>query len=163
MEILAKIGFDWQVALANLVNFLIIFYLLKRFLFGPVSNIIAVRKLAISEGMQNAALASDALGEAKKEGERIIAEARAEANAIVSAIEKDGSLLKARRAEEAEKEAAVILHDAQEKIAQERSRLESEITLKAVDLAILGASTILKEEIDVTKNTQLVKEAFTAA
>ncbi len=163
MEILAKIGFDWQVALANLVNFLIIFYLLKRFLFGPISNIIAERKKAIAEGMANAALASDALAAAQKEGERIIAEARAQANAVISAIEKDGSLLKERRAEEAEKEAATILHDAREKIAQERSRLESEIKVKAVDLAILGASTILKEEIDVTKNTQLVKEAIGAA
>ena len=84
MEILAKIGFDWQVALANLVNFLIIFFLLKKFLFGPIAKTLAERKKAISEGLQNAALATDALSEAKKEGDKIIAEAKAQANTIIS-------------------------------------------------------------------------------
>jgi len=159
MEILAKIGFDWQVALANLINFLIIFYLLKRFLFGPISKILAERKHAIAEGLAHAALASDALAEAKKEGERIMAEARAQANALISAVEKDSSLLKERRAKEAEAEAAAILKDARAVLEQERSRLESEISLKAVDVAINGAAAILGEEIDSTKHTQLVKKA----
>jgi F-type H+-transporting ATPase subunit b len=162
MEILAKIGFDWQVALANLVNFLIIFYLLKRFLFGPITKILAERKKAIAEGLQNAVLASDALDEAKKEGDRIVAEARAHANSIISAGEKEGVSVRARRVQEAENEAAAILTEAQDRIANERSRLESEIKEKAVAVSILGATTILKEEIDVVKNTKLVKEAFSA-
>lgn len=160
MEILAKIGFDWQVALANLINFLIIFYLLKRFLFGPVSKILAERKIAISAGMQNAALASDALSEAKKEGDRIVGEAKAQANVIISAAEKDGVGVRERRAQEAEKEAAAILSDARDEISQEKSRLESEIKVKAVEIAILGATTILKEEIDVAKSTKLVNAAL---
>jgi F-type H+-transporting ATPase subunit b len=160
MEILAKIGFDWQVALANLINFLIIFYLLKRFLFGPISKILAERKKTIYEGMQNAVLASDALNEAKKEGERIVGEARAQANSIISAAEKDGAGVRERRAE---REAAVILSEAHEKITQEKSRLESEIKIKAVEIAILGATTILKEEIDLVKNTKLVKDVINAA
>jgi F-type H+-transporting ATPase subunit b len=163
MEILAKIGFDWQVALANFVNFLIIFYLLNRFLFGPISKTIAERKKLIAEGLQNAALATDALTVAKEEGDRIIAEARAQANTIISGVEKEGLALKARRAEEAEKEAAAILHDAEEKIAQEKSRLESDIKVKAVDVAILGAKTILKEEIDVVKHSAIVKEVIKTA
>ena len=163
MEILAKIGFDWQVALANLVNFLIIFYLLKRFLFGPVSKILAERKVAIAEGVKNATLASDALAEAKKEGERIVGEAKAQANVIISAAEHDGLTVRERRTKEAELQAAAILSDAQHEIAQEKSRLEYEIKVKAVEIAILGATTILKEEIDVVKNTQLVKEAISAA
>jgi F-type H+-transporting ATPase subunit b len=162
MDILAKIGFDWQVALANFVNFLIIFYLLKRFLFGPVAKILAERKKAIAEGLQNAVLASDALDEAKKEGDRIVAEARAHANSIISAGEKEGLSVRARRVQEAENEAAAILTEAQDRIANERSRLESEIKDKAVAVSILGATTILKEEIDVVKNTKLVKEAFSA-
>lgn len=163
MEILAKIGFDWQVALANLVNFLIIFFLLKKFLFGPIAKTLAERKKAISEGLQNAALATDALSEAKKEGDKIIAEAKAQANTIISAAEKDGVVVREKRVEEAEKQAAAILSDAQDKISKEKSRLESEIKEKAVEIAILGATTILREEIDVAKNTKLVKEAINAA
>jgi F0F1-type ATP synthase membrane subunit b/b' len=40
LGILGKIGFDWQVALANLVNFLIIFWILKKFAFKPVREIL---------------------------------------------------------------------------------------------------------------------------
>lgn len=162
IEILAKVGFDWQVALANFVNFLIIFFLLKHFLFGPISKILAERKKAISEGLQNAALASDALNEAKKEGDRILNEAKAQANAIISAAEKDGARVRERRTEEAERDASAILSDARNEIAQEKSRLESEIKEKAVEVSILGATTILKEEIDREKSTKLVKAAISA-
>lgn len=163
IEILAKVGFDWQVALANFVNFLIIFFLLKHFLFGPISKILAERKKAISEGLKNAELASDALSEAKKEGDRIVGEAKAQANAIISAAEKEGVSVKERRTEEAAKQAAAILSDAKDEISQEKSRLESEIKEKAVAVSILGAKTILKEEIDIVKNTKLVKDAIGAA
>jgi F0F1-type ATP synthase membrane subunit b/b' len=58
-EILGKIGFDWQVALANLVNFLIIVFLLKKFAFKPIAKIIQDRQNKINEGLENAKKAAE--------------------------------------------------------------------------------------------------------
>ena len=51
-EILGKIGFDWQVALASLVNFLIILFVLKKFAFKPIKKLIQERQNKINEGIE---------------------------------------------------------------------------------------------------------------
>ena len=51
LEILGNIGFDWPVALANLVNFLIIFFLLHKFVFKPLGKTVEKRKRDIADGL----------------------------------------------------------------------------------------------------------------
>jgi len=43
-QILSNLGFDWQIAFANLINFLIILWLLKRYAFTPIKNTLETRK-----------------------------------------------------------------------------------------------------------------------
>ena len=69
LDILGKIGFDWQVAVANLVNFLIIFFILKRYAFKPIANIIKERQDQVNEGLDNAKLAETNLMQAEQEKE----------------------------------------------------------------------------------------------
>lgn len=161
MDILGKIGFDWQVALANLVNFLIIFWVLKRFVFKPVARVLEERKKKIAEGLEKSALAETALLEANAEKDRIVGDARQEANAIVGGAEKDASLIREKRKAEAEAEAAALMKDAKDSIDKERSRLESELAEKTVLMAVKGAESILKESIDQEKNKAIAQKAIT--
>lgn len=43
-SVLGKLGFDWRVALANLVNFLIIYFLLKKVIFDKLADAISERQ-----------------------------------------------------------------------------------------------------------------------
>ena len=70
LEILGNIGFDWRIAFANLVNFLIIFYLLKRYAFGPIGRILDERRRKIEEGLEHAREAETNLMMAKEERAR---------------------------------------------------------------------------------------------
>lgn len=160
MEILSKIGFDWHVAIANLVNFLLIFYILKRFLFKPIARTLSERKKKIEEGLENSALAEAALREAGNERDRIVSVARAEANDIIGTAEKHGVSLREKRKIEAESEAKTIIDDARGEIRNERIRLESELAERTVALAILGAEKVLKDNVDATRNAALVKDAI---
>jgi len=51
-SVLSKLGFDWQVALANLVNFLIVYFLLKKVVFNKLRDAIIERKAKTEEGVR---------------------------------------------------------------------------------------------------------------
>jgi len=46
---LGKMGFDWHMALFNLVNFLILYFILKKYLFGSISATIAERQKKVAD------------------------------------------------------------------------------------------------------------------
>lgn len=162
IDILTKIGFDWHIALANFVNFLIIFYILNRFLFKPLAKVLAERKKVIAEGVKKSAQADVVLRETEAERERILSESHQEANAIVSAAESAAVALKDKRAAEAEAQAGVILSEAKDTIAKEKARLEVELKEKAVALVIASTEKVLRNQIDATKNETLIKEALSS-
>jgi F-type H+-transporting ATPase subunit b len=54
MEILKTFGFDPILLGAQIINFLIIFYLLKRFLYKPVLGMLKTREDKIKEGIKQA-------------------------------------------------------------------------------------------------------------
>ena len=62
-QLSANLGFDWRVALANLANFLIIVWILKRFAFKPIKAIIEKRENTIKEGLDKAKEAEERLKE----------------------------------------------------------------------------------------------------
>ncbi len=84
LEILGKIGFDWQVALANLVNFLIIFFILRRFAWKPLKNVIEERQQKIVKGLEDAQKAATDLKMAEEIRKQKVEDAKLHANQIVS-------------------------------------------------------------------------------
>ena len=75
LEILGKIGFDWQVALANLINFFIVFLLLKKFFFKKIKETIRERRNKIEKGLEDAEKAAESLKSAEIEKDSIVKEA----------------------------------------------------------------------------------------
>ncbi|MBU4369492.1 ATP synthase F0 subunit B, partial [Patescibacteria group bacterium] len=53
-RILGNLGFDWRMALANLVNFLIIFFVLKKYAFKPIKEKLEEREKKIKTGLEDA-------------------------------------------------------------------------------------------------------------
>ncbi|MFZ2523216.1 MAG: ATP synthase F0 subunit B, partial [Minisyncoccia bacterium] len=105
LSILAKIGFDWQVALANLVNFIIIIFILRKFAFNPIKEVISKRQSIINTGLENAKIAEtdrvmadelkkSTLSEARLRADEIISDANRKAEMILSKAKSDAEILK---------------------------------------------------------------------
>ena len=90
MEVLSNIGFDWQVALANFINFLIIFYILKKFVFGPIGKIIQKRNSIIQEGVSKAQQSETELLVAQQKASEEIKAAKSHANQIIADAKETG-------------------------------------------------------------------------
>ena len=113
----------WQI-LISLCNLLILFLLIKKFLYAPVKKIMAARQAKIDENYAAAARAEAEAEEKREAWEDKLAAANAEADGI---LEKANATAK-RRADkilsEAEEKAAGMIRRAEETIALEEKKAE---------------------------------------
>lgn len=144
--------------IANLVNFAILLYLLKRFLYKPALNYLDRRRERIAAQMEAARKAKEeaeslaaqreeALNAAFDQAQRTVEEARAQAEEIIAAAK-----------EEAKAEAARILEGARREIEKERAQMEAELRRAYAELAVMGASRVLNREVKLEDHRRLLDE-----
>jgi uncharacterized membrane protein YhiD involved in acid resistance len=77
------LGINLGYLIVQILNFAIMFIILRKWVFVPIANLLERRKAAIAEGLENARVAAEARENAEQDAEKIIAEAQAKANQIV--------------------------------------------------------------------------------
>lgn len=158
LNILGKVGFDWHVALANLFNFLIIFFILKKFAFGPIGKLIKERQDAINTGLSNAEKNKKLLANTEKEYEKVLLNARNEANQIIVDAKKDAQDKKDQLMEQAKKEVSMILENGKKTLEVEKNKMLSEARKEIVDLVMQVSEKVLGEKTDSNYSNKVIKE-----
>lgn len=154
LEILGKVGFDWKVALANLVNFLIIFYLLRTLIFKTLGNAIKERNKKISDGIKNAEIALSQKDEAEAAKNQIIADAHKESAQMVktmqSEIEERRLVLLAKAGEEVENlitQGKKVLEVEKEKMIAEAKNELAGIIVSATEKVLDGTKVQIENSL----------------
>lgn len=159
LDILATIGFDWRVAVANLVSFLIIYWLLKRYAFKPMARIIKERQDKIRSGLDNADQAAETLRQAEDQGKSIVKDAKKEAHGIVMSATDQGKNIVDEATSQADKKAKDIVDQAHKQIDIDREAMHSEVHSYAADVVVRGLEKILSQEFDAKQNEEYSKKA----
>jgi F-type H+-transporting ATPase subunit b len=156
-EILGKLGFDWKVALANLVNFLIIFYLLRNVVFKKLGKTIKERQEKIQKGLDDAKRAEGALVMAESKKEEILKDAQRESRKITENADIEGKKIVAEAKSLADEEAQKIKEAA--RLASEREKTEAQKKLEKEYVAMVldGVEKILKNGIDRSKSEKFAE------
>ena len=160
LEILGTIGFDWKVALSNLISFLIIFFILKKYVFGPLGKTIEERQKKIKLGLEKAEQSKETLLQAQEEAKEEIQKARREANEIIAEAKKKSDELVLRASEEAQNKAEEIKETMEKKIENQKKKMEQELLEKTAGLVTLGVTKILGDSINDEQNKSLNEKAI---
>lgn len=164
LNILGSVGFNWHVALANFINFLIILFLLNKFFFGKLGKVISNRQEVIERGLSEALDAEKALAKADAEKKDIIKLARKESHAIVTEAEFQAQAIAMTIKNEAETEVKSRMDALAEKEANLKSKVEKDFAEKAPALvAKLYAETLRKEMTEEDNNMLVGKVSMAAA
>ena len=121
------------------VNIIILFILLKIFLFKPINKIMDERTRSIQEDIDSAKKSREEAEALKQEYAEDINEAKAEA-------------------QKSQEEADQLVSDANKAIESKRKRVLAQAQTQIADLAIEAASKIIGENVDDEKNRRLVDE-----
>lgn len=136
MDILKDFGVNPVLLVAQIVNFLIILFVLKRFMYKPVLNMLKKREDEIKIGLKNSEDAQKKLEEASEEETQILQKAHEKAEKIVNDAKTQANEAKQRIEEDSRKESDRIIEQARNTIALETKTAEENLTKKIGKVAI---------------------------
>lgn len=135
MQILENFGFEPIFFVAQIINFLILAAIFKKFLYKPVLKLLKDREKSIASGLEDAELAKKTLENAAKEKDDIIKAATIEAEKIISETKKSTDGLRIELLEHAKTEAEKIISDAKETANTEFQKAKEEARNISLDLS----------------------------
>ena len=145
----------WQI-LISLANLLILFTLVKKFLFGPVKNVMAKRQAEIDEKYTAAYEAADAAAQDKKEWEEKLQGAAAEAQGILSSASENAKHRGEKILSEAKERAEGILRQAEAEAQLERKKAIDGIKREIVEVSGALTEKMLEREINTKDHRNLI-------
>lgn len=129
-----------------------------KFVWPPLMNAIEARRKTIADGLAAGEQGRQNLATSEKRVGDMLAEAKSKASEIVAQGEKFKSETMDRAKVEAKAEADRIVAAAKAEIQQEVARAKESLRKSVADLAVAGASKILKREVDPKAHADLLAE-----
>lgn len=135
-DLMIQFGVNLPKLLAQIILFLILYFALAKFAFGPIIKILEERRRLIEEGQVNAEKIKQQLADAQKHYEEVLHKANLEAQNLIDEARKSGEALTEKKTQEAIREAEAILVRARQNIEVERNQMTSEVKAQLVDLVV---------------------------
>lgn len=145
-----------------LVNFVILLFLLQRFLYRPVLTTLANRTARIQESIENAEQVKQQLARAQQDYDAQLAKARAEAATIVAQANDRAKVQADQVIAQARAEAERIQQEARQQIAQERDQLLRGLQTQLATLVTQTASSVIGKELRSGGHEQLINESISS-
>ena len=159
MEILKSFGIQPTLLLAQIVNFLIILYLLKRFFYKPIVKILEDRKKRIEESLQNAQSIEERLQITEEETKKIIEQARANTQSLIDDAKNEARRITDEATSEGRKLIEAAKLEAKSQIEAQRIQMQRQLEKQTLNLVITVVRKILGKSIKNTQRQQLTAEA----
>jgi F-type H+-transporting ATPase subunit b len=144
----------------TIATFLILLALLAKFAWRPLLEALERRQALIRKSLDDAQQAKVELERLRADSARILAEARKEAEAILSATRDDANRFREEMKQKARAEGAAIVKNAERQIELETARALQQIRTEAVDLSLAVASKLLQRNLSKDDNARLIEETF---
>ncbi|MCB9136402.1 MAG: F0F1 ATP synthase subunit B [Anaerolineales bacterium] len=154
------LGINGGYFLVQLVNFLILLWVLKAWVYGPILNLLDKRRETIAQGLEDARVAAEARANAEKEAAKVIADAQAKASQLVKEASERAENATRDIRTAAEADAAKIRENAAAEAQQERTRILGDLRGQVAALAIAATQKLLNESLDEKRQHSLLEEFF---
>jgi len=148
----------WQV-----INFFVLLFILRRFLFKPVFRVLDARRQQIEDALADAANKQAEAEELKKRYEAQIATQKEEADRLIVEAKRTGEQIKNEIVSDARKKATTILENAETEITAEKRRVMQSLFKDLADYSVDLTARLVKKTMDKTTHAKLVEEVITEA
>jgi F-type H+-transporting ATPase subunit b len=153
-------GIQWPLLVASIVNFLILLYLLKRFLYKPILKVLDERKETIEKSLEYAKLIEE---EKKATEEKMKASLRLANEQSIKTLEQANRAAEKIKMEivgEAEKRAKQLIERAKAEIKQDQEEAAKSVRKEAAGLIAESLKQILNQASLKDLDDKMVKEAL---
>jgi F-type H+-transporting ATPase subunit b len=144
----------------TIVLFLITLWFLKRFAFGPIQKMIDDRRARILLTLEEADHAREEARRLLEEHRQLMAQARADAEAILTEARRIADSQRERVKEEADADRTRRLEETRREIAAETQRALEQIRREVADLTLLATAKVTGKVLDSDDQRRLISEAI---
>ncbi len=156
------LGLNLGYLFVQIFNFLIVFIVLRAWVFIPIMGLLEKRRASIAQGLEDARVAAEARANAEKEARDVVTKAQAEATQRVRESTERAETAGQDVIAKAEQDAAKIRSNAAVEAEQERDRLLSDVRGQVAALAIAATQKLVGEELtDSQRQHALIQQFFT--
>lgn len=152
------LGINFKLLLAQIVNFLVLLLILKKFLYKPILQFLDERKKKIEESLQNAEKINKELARIADERKQIVHQASLEAMRIIAESKRVAQEQKEEIIDEAKRKAQEELRKGVTLARQELEKARSELRQEAIILGEAMARKILQERLTPEEKRKLTDE-----
>lgn len=146
----------------TLIIFAVLFLVLSKFAFGPITRAVEAREQALQAAIDAAKRDREEAANLLAEHRKQIEGARAEAQRLIGEGRAVGEKLRAEMIEETRAQQQEMLERARREIGQEKEIAIGQLRAEAIELAIKGAERVIEKNLDDATNRKLV-ESFLAS
>jgi F-type H+-transporting ATPase subunit b len=158
-DLLNTFGLEWPKFLAQLILFIIVYFVLKKFAFGPIIAMLEERRKRIEEGQLNAQKIKQQLAEAEQRHQEILARANEEAQKLIDQARESAGLVADRKMQEAVASAEQIIAKAREASALEYERSMDQLKRELGHLVVETTAKVTGKILTADDQKRLQEEA----
>jgi F-type H+-transporting ATPase subunit b len=153
---LKALGVDGKSFLFQLITFVLVFLILKKVAFGPISKVLARRRQTIDEGVKAGLEFEKQRARMETEHADIVRKARVEADQIMSNAHKEARDVIRDAEKVATRKADSLLSDAEVRIHEESERAKLSLEKDIVGLVAEVTEAVVGQKIDTKKDAEII-------
>jgi len=158
-QIATTFGANWPALISNIISFVLVALLLKKFAFGPIQKVLKERAEKIEQGLANADRIKAELAGAEAKAREVIGQAGAQATRMIEEA-------RAAAAAEAERSRQQAITDAQDILAKakvagdnELARMKAELRKEVTRLVVETSAKVTADVLTVDQKKRLADDA----
>lgn len=146
MELISKLGIDWKLLVAQIVNFFILLFVLYKFAYKPVLEMLEKRSKTIEKGIHDAKASEERLKEIEQTRRKILDEAAREVGKLLEKAKADAEAMKKDLMANANEQAEDLLRRTKALVAEEKEKMTEDVKKEVAKFIILATGKILQRE-----------------
>lgn len=155
---MAMLEFDPWTILFSIINILVLFLFLKKFLFGRVNAMLEKRAQMVQGTLDEAQQKAEEAEQLKQTYEETLSTAKLEAKQILLTAEQNARAQGDRITAQAQSQADTMVSEAQKEIERERRNTLEGVQSEIADLALTAAAKLMDKQMNEETNRKLVDE-----
>ncbi len=156
--LLAQFGVTWPKFLAQVILFLIVYAILKKFAFAPIVEIFEARRRIIEEGQANAEKIKKQLAESEIRCQEILRKANTDAQRIIEEGRSSSEANSQKHLQQSIRDAENIIVKANESVELERARMVADVKKEMLHLVVDTTTKVVGKVLTEADQERLANE-----
>ncbi len=157
---IGALGISPGAFIIQLLTFLIVFALLKKYAFKPIVRLLEERRKVIDEGVKAGQEMAKEREKLEDDVAKVMRDTRIEADHIIATGHKEAREIIREAEKNAQRKVDSMMTDAEERIAEESEQARKKLEKEIVGLVSEATEAIVGEKVDTKKDAEIIEKAL---